>query len=58
MPRATMAARGVGGRPALVAAVLIAGAGGVVAMGAALGLRYALGGRRWERLALGAAPVG
>lgn len=38
--------------PAIVAAALIAGAGGVAAMGAALGLRYTLDGRRWERLAL------
>lgn len=38
--------------PALATAALIAGAGGVVAMGAALGLRHALHGRRWERLAL------
>lgn len=38
--------------PALAAGALIAGAGGVVVMGAALGLRYALRARRWERLAL------
>jgi arabinofuranan 3-O-arabinosyltransferase len=42
----------MGGPPAIVAAALIAGAGGVAAMGAALGLRYTLDGRRWERLAL------
>lgn len=40
--------------PALASGALIAGAGGVVVLGAALGLRYAMGGRRWERLA----PVG
>ncbi|WP_297847237.1 DUF3367 domain-containing protein [Mycobacterium sp.] len=38
--------------PAVAAGAVIAGVGGAVVMGAALGLRYALHGRRWERLAL------
>lgn len=36
--------------PAVAAGAVIAGAGGVVVMGAALGLRYALRARRWECL--------
>lgn len=38
--------------PALAAAGVIAGLGGVAAMGAALGLRYALRQGRWERLSV------
>jgi arabinofuranan 3-O-arabinosyltransferase len=38
--------------PALAAAGLIAGWGGVVVMGIALGLRYALRRRHWERLSV------
>jgi arabinofuranan 3-O-arabinosyltransferase len=38
--------------PALAAAAVIAGVGGVMAMGTALGLRYALRRRRWERLSV------
>ncbi|ORB03563.1 hypothetical protein BST30_17710 [Mycobacterium mantenii] len=38
--------------PALVAAAVIAGVAGVVAMGGALGLRYALGRARWKCLSV------
>ncbi len=38
--------------PALAAAGVIAGWGGVAVMGVALGLRYALRGRRWERVSV------
>ncbi|OBJ14943.1 DUF3367 domain-containing protein [Mycobacterium colombiense] len=38
--------------PALAAAGVIAGLGGVAVMGAALGLRYALRRERWERLSV------
>jgi arabinofuranan 3-O-arabinosyltransferase len=38
--------------PVLAAAAVIAGVGGVVVTGVALGLRYALDQRRWERLSV------
>ncbi|OBI97805.1 alpha-(1-_3)-arabinofuranosyltransferase [Mycobacterium sp. 1465703.0] len=38
--------------PALAAGTVIAGVGGLVAMGSALGLRYALRRRPWERLSV------
>lgn len=38
--------------PVLAAGALIAGVGGAVVMGAALGLRYVLHQRRWERLSV------
>ncbi len=44
--------------PAVAAAAVIAGVGGVVVLGAALGLRYALRRRRWERLSVACAAGG
>ncbi|MBZ4584247.1 DUF3367 domain-containing protein [Mycobacterium avium subsp. hominissuis] len=44
--------------PALAAGAVIAGAAGVAVLGAALGLRYALGARRWARLGMAASAGG
>ncbi|OBH57937.1 hypothetical protein A5687_22165 [Mycobacterium mantenii] len=44
--------------PALAAAAVIAGVAGVVVMGGALGLRYARGRARWERLSLAGSAGG
>ncbi|HET9890539.1 MAG TPA: hypothetical protein VFQ42_08570, partial [Mycobacterium sp.] len=44
--------------PAVAAAGVIAGAGGVLVLGAALGLRYALPRRRWERLSVASGAGG
>lgn len=44
--------------PALAAGAVIAGAAGVAVLGAALGLRYALGGRRWARLGMAGSAGG
>ena len=42
----------MGGRPGAGRRRVIAGWGGVAVMGVALGLRYALRGRRWERVSV------
>ncbi|APT13124.1 MULTISPECIES: alpha-(1-_3)-arabinofuranosyltransferase [Mycobacterium avium complex (MAC)] len=44
--------------PALAAGAVIAGAAGVAVLGAALGLRYALGGLRWARLGMAGSAGG
>ncbi len=44
--------------PALAAGAVIAGAAGVAVLGAALGLRYALGARRWARLGMACSAGG
>ncbi|WP_062900100.1 alpha-(1-_3)-arabinofuranosyltransferase [Mycobacterium avium] len=44
--------------PALAAGAVIAGAAGVAVLGAALGLRYALGARRWARLGMAGSAGG
>ncbi|WP_459997659.1 DUF3367 domain-containing protein [Mycobacterium avium] len=44
--------------PALAAGAVIAGAAGVAVLGVALGLRYALGGRRWARLGMAGSAGG
>lgn len=44
--------------PALAAGAVIAGAAGVAVLGVALGLRYALGARRWARLGMAGSAGG
>lgn len=44
--------------PALAAGAVIAGAAGVAVLGAALGVRYALGARRWARLGMAGSAGG
>lgn len=44
--------------PALAAGAVIAGAAGVTVLGVALGLRYALGARRWARLGMAGSAGG